>query len=1110
MNDQRRTKADLIEELQATRGRVVELENSLAGRLTGGRAAEEQTHYRLVWETASDNITWHDTSEGLAFLAANPAVLASLGYTEEELIGASALDLVHPDDRQAATQSIAEATAEGRSAVELRIRRKDGAYSWFEIAGHYGPGGESDDKLLCISRDITARKETEQALRLYEMAVEGSPDLVVAIDRSYSYILANQAFLDYHRVSREEALGHPAAEVVGEELFARFKPHCDRAFRGERVEYDLVHGTAGVNQRFDHVSYWPLRSDDGEILGLVAIIRDITSEKELDRQRDVTVGLLELLNARVEDDDLLGRVTALLEDYSGCAAIGIRLREEDRFPFCKVRGLPVDPLGADAVRPGTGCACSRVLAGLRTGAPGCWTNHGGFWTNALGRLPATGQEAVNCRLAREQGYESMAVLPVRARSETIGLLHLYDRRPGMFDAPKVAFLERFAGSLAIGLAHRRTLQTLRERETHLSTILKNARDLIYATESTRGSFTYVSPSSESILGFTPEEVLAMGTDGYEERVHPDNRGMHRAATGRMTRAQDGGRREPPLDYRFLHKDGTYRWLSASRTLLRDESARTTTIVGLVRDMTGRRRGEEALRQSEARYRLLIENAGVPIFIINSEGVYEAINGFGARILGGEPEDLIGLNIRDVFPEEEARRQMADVHKAIDSLDVLTVEPRMVIQGQEYWLRVRITPIIEEEDRPRRVLVVVHDITDLKHAEQDLLTYQQHLRTLASELAFAEERERRQIAAGLHDQIGQALTIAAMKVSLLRKQAGTDAAGEDLQEVAGLIDRALQASRSLTFELSPPVLYDLGLEAALEWLAEHVQERARPGGHLHGRRAAQGARQRRLHHALQGDARAAIQRGQACARRAGAGLPQPARRGRGGGHPGRRGGLLPAGPAPTPPGEGLRPVQHPRTHSAPRRGHVHRVLARTRHQRHPAGAAAKRRGRSVRCSPQGRRTRDGHTRPAGGRPPDHAGGTARPAGRRDRASSWSARPATGARRWTLTERAWAGRGRHGRGHAGHERHGGGAPHRGRPAARARGGPLDARGQALCAPDAAGRRQRLPAQGLHLRRAGAGHPHRGRRQHLPEPRDRPHRGGGLQRAPHELRRGAPRPP
>jgi PAS domain S-box-containing protein len=818
MMDRRKTKADLVRELEAARGRIAALEAACAGPAPAAEApwaaAEREARYRLVWEAASDVISWHRPSEDLTFLAANPAVLAALGYRAEELIGARATDLIHPADRQAALRSLAETLASGRSSVEVRIRRKGGSYAWLEVAAHFDPRGDGQEAVLCVSRDISRRKAAEEALRLYEMAVEGSPDMIVALSSDYVYRLANQAFLDYHGLRRDQVLGHTLLDVLDVELFGRLKPHIDRCLRGEPVEFDFDN----CKGRFDRISYQPLRSPAGETIGLIAIIRDITADRELQRRREVTLGMLELMNARTNRADLLARVGELLKDYCGCEAVGIRLREEGRFPFCHVDGLPADPLGADAIGPGTGCICERVVAERPDGAGGAWTAQGSFWSSSL-----SAGGAGHCRLAREQGYQSAAVLPLKARTEVLGVLHLYDRRPGLFNEERVASLERFAGSLAIGLAHRRALQALQEREAHLRTILESANDLIYVTDVGSRTYSYVSPSAERILGFAPEEVMRMGPAGYEARVHPEDRGQHTAASRRMAQAHDGGQHEPPLEYRYLHKDGAYRWLSANRRMIFDEQGRHKATVGMVRDMTGRRRGEEALRRSEAGYRLLFENAGVPIFTVNREGVYETMNGTAARMVGGEPEDYVGLTVWDVFPKEVADRQMADVRQVIDSLDVLVTEAPVVLQGQEYWFRTRLAPIVDERGGPRSVQVIAHDITDLKRAEQDLIAYQQHLRTLASELAFAEERERRQIATDLHDHIGQALTIAAMKVGLLSKDAARTRQGKDLREVAGLIERALQASRSLTFELSPPILYDLGLEAAIEWLAESIQE-----------------------------------------------------------------------------------------------------------------------------------------------------------------------------------------------------------------------------------------------------------------------------------------------
>ena len=113
--------------------------------------------------------------------------------------------------------------------------------------------------------------------------------------------------------------------------------------------------------------------------------------------------------------------------------------------------------------------------------------------------------------------------------------------------------------------------------------------------------------------------------------------------------------------------------------------------------------------------------------------------------------------------------------------------------------------------------------EYKQAEERLLEYQAQLRSLASELTLTEERERRRLATDLHDRIGQTLAVSKIKLGALgTSAASTDFAGP-LDEVRELIDQTIQDTRSLTFELSLPVLYELGFKAAMEWLAEQIQE-----------------------------------------------------------------------------------------------------------------------------------------------------------------------------------------------------------------------------------------------------------------------------------------------
>jgi two-component system CheB/CheR fusion protein len=113
-------------------------------------------------------------------------------------------------------------------------------------------------------------------------------------------------------------------------------------------------------------------------------------------------------------------------------------------------------------------------------------------------------------------------------------------------------------------------------------------------------------------------------------------------------------------------------------------------------------------------------------------------------------------------------------------------------------------------------------TTQRESEQRILAYQEKLRQMAFDASLAEERERRRIAADLHDRIGQALTLAHMKLESIRKQAGELGA---IGEASDLIAQSIVDTRSLIFDLSPPILYELGLHDALSWLAEELRKRS---------------------------------------------------------------------------------------------------------------------------------------------------------------------------------------------------------------------------------------------------------------------------------------------
>lgn len=235
-------------------------------------------------------------------------------------------------------------------------------------------------------------------------------------------------------------------------------------------------------------------------------------------------------------------------------------------------------------------------------------------------------------------------------------------------------------------------------------------------------------------------------------------------------------------------------------------------------------GEERLRVSETRQAALLEAVQEAVVTLDAENRIVEFNA-AARTLFGYPRQVaIGRDFRQLLLHSSFRARCAEALRAcrLHGSGGQRFEARaLCADGSEITVDLSLSSV--RMAGASLVTVYVSDLTAPRQAEEHRLAYQERLRSLMADLLLAEERERRQLAEDLHDGLSQTIALTRMKVSALRA-ASDGTSSPELDEIADLIDQTDRSARSIGFELSPPILHDLGLEPALNWLIENIQAR----------------------------------------------------------------------------------------------------------------------------------------------------------------------------------------------------------------------------------------------------------------------------------------------
>ncbi len=257
-------------------------------------------------------------------------------------------------------------------------------------------------------------------------------------------------------------------------------------------------------------------------------------------------------------------------------------------------------------------------------------------------------------------------------------------------------------------------------------------------------------------------------------------------------------------------------------LLLGSAAGVSAVVALHKTVNRRLlSADQRRRESEAKYRQLFRTEVDAIVIFDAEsGRFIDVNPAAVDLYGYGREEFLSLSIRDITAE--AGRTAESVRRTLENGSFqIPFRRHRRKDGTVFPVEISASTFTLGE---RRVLCgIIRDITTRIRREDELLRSQRQLRALSSELASAEERERREVAAVLHDEIGQLLALCKLH---LEEAPGAAPGGSvrDASSARSILDQAISRVRDLTYELSSQTLYDIGLSEALEELCATIQER----------------------------------------------------------------------------------------------------------------------------------------------------------------------------------------------------------------------------------------------------------------------------------------------
>jgi PAS domain S-box-containing protein len=439
---------------------------------------------------------------------------------------------------------------------------------------------------------------------------------------------------------------------------------------------------------------------------------------------------------------------------------------------------------------------------------------------------------------------------------------------GVLVSLQVAIMAWSTCGLVISVAiaqNRETLHLVSDRENRFRLLATSSPAAVFQTDAT-GQCIYINQRWQTITGQSAQEALG---DGWARALHPDD----------MPKVRDEWRRAVETagdfvaEYRVRRPSGEIRWITARVTALSFRQGFPQGHIGVAIDVTDRKRIEEEL-EDRRRFHALIADLSATLVNAYADKVDQAVHDALVRLSesldfdrvslsrrsdDGKQMHLIASHFRD-GPQFDIGMRVDTLHPwawkkinageciALNNLDELP--PEGAIDKASWASRsiksVMLVPIfiagtrlfvlsvsnttrerIWTDDQALRFRVLGELFANAivrAAADRDLRQSESMLRRLNVELSRTEDRERRRLATVLHDDLAQSIFAATAQLVALRGQPASQTAAQPIDSVISILDQALRQARELTYELCPPVLYELGLVAAITKLGEQITQR----------------------------------------------------------------------------------------------------------------------------------------------------------------------------------------------------------------------------------------------------------------------------------------------